>query len=327
MASEAASTKSSAEIVELDDARVKHRPGDVDPGNFPSVGAYLEAVRVAADASVEIIAERTHIKPQYIQAVDAMDLQSMPSKPFAIGFVRSYAEALGLDPAPVVERFKKEAGFNPGTVDVEIQSTRPSADEVGAPQTLDGQRSHLALVSVVAVIAFIVWCGLAISRPQDPTIPVKLTGAPRIDQFEDRQVQMEPAAGLDDISNGAPSDNPATSQGLNDNPKPNSKPRGVGQSQPALPIFVEGRVVERVEAVYPLRCEAEAAENEIVEVAFTVRVDGAVVSERVVNSSNECFDRAALNALRQWRFQPRTVDGVRKPAFDQRVTFKFDSPS
>ncbi|HNS86093.1 MAG TPA: energy transducer TonB, partial [Parvularculaceae bacterium] len=89
----------------------------------------------------------------------------------------------------------------------------------------------------------------------------------------------------------------------------------------------EAAIIERIEPVYPPGCEAGAAAIETIDIAFTVTPDGAVVSERVVASSNSCFDRAALNAVKRWRFSPRTIDGAPRPAFEQQANFRFDRPS
>jgi periplasmic protein TonB len=58
----------------------------------------------------------------------------------------------------------------------------------------------------------------------------------------------------------------------------------------------------------PPEFPAEAARNRLsgeVQVEFTVGTDGSVTSSRVVRSNpRRVFDRAALNAVNSWRFQP-----------------------
>jgi TonB family protein len=100
------------------------------------------------------------------------------------------------------------------------------------------------------------------------------------------------------------------------------------ESAPAAPVgeVVEARAIERVEPVYPHSCAATAQPLETVSVAFTVTTGGRVAAERVANSTNACFDQAALNALRRWRFSPRTVDGTVKPAYDRVHSFSFQRP-
>ncbi|MEO1014200.1 MAG: helix-turn-helix domain-containing protein [Pseudomonadota bacterium] len=271
-------------------------PKRVDPRNFVSVGAYLEAVRETQGADINAVSALTHIKPHFIEALEAMALDRLPSKAFAIGFARTYAEALGLNASQVVDWFKQEAGYaDPPTqaaeaVDAAAQdepaSRGPSERQVSA------NRIELPLLAVVAILAFVVWCAMAATRPSDDQA------------FADVDAPTPLGAAFD----------PAEMDAL-------------AAPTPSAPVFVEAKVIERVEAVFPPRCVVGAMPEEFVEVAFTVRVDGRVVSERVTDTSNGCFRRAALGAVRQWRFAPRTVDGAPQAAFDQRAIVTFRKPS
>ena len=93
------------------------------------------------------------------------------------------------------------------------------------------------------------------------------------------------------------------------------------------PAVIEAQIIERVDPVYPPECEASAAAAETVDLLFTITPEGAVVSERVAAATNPCFERAALNALKRWRFSPRRIDGAPRPAYEQQVSLRFDRPS
>lgn len=286
----------SAEIYELDGARARRRGSDHDPKNFLAVGPFLEAVRVQQNLSVATVSERTHIKANYIEAIEQMAVDALPSKPFAIGFVRVYAEFLGLDPAPVVERFKDEAGYSGARREPHPEPSAP------APPPAPAEPPHLSLLAVLGILAFMVWCAYLVTHPDPDSIkePLKLNGVPLADgPVAARQVSDAPAV-------AAPAFSPA--------------------EVPPMPVIVEASVLERVEPVYPPACEHSAAPAETVDVAFTITPEGQVVSERVISSTNPCFDRAALNALKRWRFSPRTIDGAPRPAFEQQASFRFDRP-
>lgn len=290
----------SAEIYELDGARARLRPTDIDPKNFVAVGLFLEAVRAQQNLSVATVSDRTHIKASYIDAIEQMALDALPSKPFAIGFVRVYAEALGLDPAPVVERFKDEAGYSAFR-----KEAAPRAAPAHAETVRDSEPMRLSLLAVFAILGFMVWCAYLVTHPDPDSVktPLKLNGVPLAEGLDDArpvtEIQSAPAA------------------------EPSFKPAAV----PSLPVIVEAVILERVEPVYPPSCEAAAAAAESVDVAFTITPGGDVVSERIAQTTNPCFDRAALNAIKRWRFGPRTIDGEARPAFEQQASFRFNRPS
>ena len=290
----------SAEIFELDGARARLRPTDIDPKNFVAVGLYLEAVRVQHNLSVATLSERTHIKASYIEAIEQMAVDALPGKPFAIGFVRVYAEALGLDPAPIVERFKDEAGYSSSRKEAETHAAPAHAEPAR-----DAEPVRLSLLAVFAILAFMVWCAYLVTHPDPDSVstPLKLNGVP--------------------LAEGPVEARPVT-EAL---PPPPAEPAFEPAAVPPLPQIVEAAILERVEPVYPPACEAAAAASETVDVAFTITPAGDVVSERIVRSTNSCFDRAALNAITRWRFSPRTIDGSPRPAFEQQASFRFDRPS
>ena len=78
------------------------------------------------------------------------------------------------------------------------------------------------------------------------------------------------------------------------------------------------QLVSGAGAIYPPAAKAEGVEGQV-KVAYGVTVDGRVVRAHVVESEPAgVFDEAALEAVRQWRFNPPVVDG--KPQAVARLT-------
>ena len=75
---------------------------------FATLGAYLRAVREHKELSLSQVAEATRIRKVYLVAIEADDITPLPSRPFAVGYVRTYAKALGLDGDAAAARFKAE---------------------------------------------------------------------------------------------------------------------------------------------------------------------------------------------------------------------------
>lgn len=299
-----------AEILGFEDAKARLRAPDLDPNNFLAVGSYLEAVREQKGLTLRGLAETTHIKASYLEAIETMALEGLPSRAFATGFVRTYAEALGLEPGPLVERFKSEAGFAEANAHKKAEAAPEEAPAPPEPEARD-----LSLIAVAVVVAFIIWCGYLITRP-DPErrVPVRVDAVPSIPSPAGQAEMTVEAA------EPAPTAIPNTAQTPPDVEAALPEPA----PQPAL---IEARVIERVDPIYPPTCETGAAPIEVVVIGFTVTPQGNVVSERVTRSRNACFESAALNAVRRWKFEPRTIDGVPSPAYEQRVTLEFKRPS
>jgi transcriptional regulator with XRE-family HTH domain len=74
-----------------------------------TVGERLRSAREARGLSLTELEERTKVHRSHLLAIEEMRIEALPSRPFAIGYVRAYAEALGLDPDALVVRFRTES--------------------------------------------------------------------------------------------------------------------------------------------------------------------------------------------------------------------------
>ncbi|MEL0022124.1 MAG: helix-turn-helix domain-containing protein, partial [Rickettsiales bacterium] len=78
-------------------------------GTEPSnVGRYLKAQREARGEDIPHVADMLRIHRAYLQAIEENEIDKLPGPTYAVGFVRAYAEHLGLDSRQIVERFKEE---------------------------------------------------------------------------------------------------------------------------------------------------------------------------------------------------------------------------
>ncbi|MEM9495727.1 MAG: TonB family protein [Pseudomonadota bacterium] len=89
-------------------------------------------------------------------------------------------------------------------------------------------------------------------------------------------------------------------------------------------VVVAARVTRTSPPRYPNRCERNAAAVENVTVVFDVNPTGRAANVRVGETTNGCFNAAAVAAVKRWRFDPRTVDGAPRPEIGKRATVRFD---
>jgi cytoskeleton protein RodZ len=74
------------------------------------VGEELREARIALGISVEDAATQLRINKRYLMALEEGRVKDLPGAAYALGFVRSYATALGLDADDAVRRFRDMSG-------------------------------------------------------------------------------------------------------------------------------------------------------------------------------------------------------------------------
>lgn len=80
--------------------------GDADDRR-KGVGSLLRASRLRCGEELEDVAQVLRIRRRHIQAIEDGDFASLPGTTYAVGFIRAYADYLGLDSDEVVRRFKE----------------------------------------------------------------------------------------------------------------------------------------------------------------------------------------------------------------------------
>lgn len=81
-----------------------------------SVGSQLKKARLERQLTLEQVAQNTHIRLHYLQALENDQLELLPSETQARGFLRLYASYLGISSEPLLETWSGE-----------IQSRQPSS--------------------------------------------------------------------------------------------------------------------------------------------------------------------------------------------------------
>lgn len=122
----------------------------VDRGErLPSFGTWLARERELRGLSRDEVIRATRIAPAVVEALEAGEAARMPPRAYALGYLRAYAAALGLDADEVVLRYEEAAG----SADAEVR---------GAQRRRSQRRmSLLALAAAVALaIAGLVAWGL-----------------------------------------------------------------------------------------------------------------------------------------------------------------------
>lgn len=84
-------------------------PKDIKDENLP-VGEILRRARVYYNQSIDEVAAILRIRAAHLEAIEQNRIDDLPGRVYAFGFVRAYAEYLGLDGEKIVKLFKSQIG-------------------------------------------------------------------------------------------------------------------------------------------------------------------------------------------------------------------------
>ena len=77
-------------------------------GSYEGIGLKFLAARRQASLDIAHVATSLRIRQEHLAAIEDGRFSDLPAPAYAVGFVRSYAEFLGLDPTAVIQAFKDE---------------------------------------------------------------------------------------------------------------------------------------------------------------------------------------------------------------------------
>lgn len=125
-----------------------------------AIGAELVRAREELGLEIRDLEERTKIRARYLRALEAEAWEAIPSPAYAKGFLRTYANELGLDAEELVDEFRRQ-----------VESRLPDSERAYplGDRVLEGRRrrggsgpsNRLAPLVIVAVIVLVSFAGIA----------------------------------------------------------------------------------------------------------------------------------------------------------------------
>ncbi len=170
-----------------------------------TAGDRLREARSKMNLSLKQAAERTRIRADYLEALENMAPRGLPARAYAVGYLRTYASFLSLEPAGLVEQFKRE-------VDTETGRAAPSA-ATPTRKPIKLPRGLFGVVVILAALAGVAWwysqqvgTGGILGNPPSPPDAAPEWARPGFDV-----AAMAPS--LDDIWTGLPLGKAGTAAG------------------------------------------------------------------------------------------------------------------
>jgi cytoskeleton protein RodZ len=165
----------------------------------PRAGADLRSARERIGWSLQDIATALRIRLQYLEALEAGRLNDLPGNAYALGFLRTYATALGLDPNEVARRIKAEVAA--------VNEKTRLAFPVPVPERGLPAGAVVMLGVLLAVGAYAGWYRLSgegrLPAETNTQVPVRLAS------LADQAVRIQPAR---PIQVAAPAEPPTLQQ-------------------------------------------------------------------------------------------------------------------
>ncbi len=109
-------------------------------------GEYLRHQRELRGLTLEQVVEQTKISLRALRALEAEDWEILPGEAYIRGFVRCYAEAIGLDPNEALYRYEKA-----------IEPYRAEKDNLSVDKSyIEPRKRHSLILWLVLVLILLV---------------------------------------------------------------------------------------------------------------------------------------------------------------------------
>src|SRR5215204_5598421 len=126
---------------------------------MPTIGDTLREARMRQRLDIADVEQKTKIRAKYLRALENEEFGMLPGPTFVKTFLRTYAEALGLDPHMLVEAYR--ASYEPRDETEQLQPLGPAAGGRDRRRPRPPLGPWLAIGAVVlAVVAALLVIGL-----------------------------------------------------------------------------------------------------------------------------------------------------------------------
>jgi hypothetical protein len=125
------------------------------------IGNSLREARLRQQLQFSVLEERTKVRPKYLRALEDEQFDLLPAPTYVKGFLKAYADALGLDGQLYVDEFNSR--FVVGEEDAPFRASRHAS--TGAARRVERLAVLVALVAIGLVTAVLVFGFIFPSEP------------------------------------------------------------------------------------------------------------------------------------------------------------------
>lgn len=165
-------------------------PGSLSPVRTP--GQHLQDGRARAGLEIADVAQQLRISENYVRALESDRYEALPTEPFILGYLKTYARLLGMQPQPLIDCYRDYRRQLAGTVEpvVTIEEEEPWTRRL---------RQHLVLIVVLGAALLLLlgyWLlGGNNEQAEDTAVP-SASGSAAVIAAQGASVPSVPAAPL-----------------------------------------------------------------------------------------------------------------------------------
>ena len=117
--------------------------------DIDDIGAILKSSRLKNKKSLEDVSSELCIRKIYLQALEEGDYETLPAVPYGIGYVRTYANYLGLSSERAVKLYKASA--------LMIEEQNKDEDQEVVPEINKVNHKHLIYGVIALLFIYVCW--------------------------------------------------------------------------------------------------------------------------------------------------------------------------
>jgi cytoskeleton protein RodZ len=133
------------------------------------IGSSLREARLRQELDFPELEERTKIRPKYLRALEDERFDILPAPTYVKGFLRSYAEALGMDGQPFVDEYNSRFAVG-GDEEVVIRTHRVPVQRRDRRAASESHIAVLALLAITVLTALVI-AAWRFGGPEEETVP------------------------------------------------------------------------------------------------------------------------------------------------------------
>jgi transcriptional regulator with XRE-family HTH domain len=162
--------------------------GDQDRLHGSAIGERLRVAREEKGLSLEDVARQTRIPVRHLEHIERGEWAALPAATYSVGFAKSYATVVGLDPAPIGTELRQELGLARTTSGPAAAYYEPADPARVPPRSV---AIIAAALIVLLAVGYMVWRNGAVD---DPSAEPQLVDTAPPQAPVQRQPQPQPAA-------------------------------------------------------------------------------------------------------------------------------------